>query len=265
MKSLGNYVRLGEIDDAPTSMRFGYSDEDVAELAASIRAVGVLQPILVRKVGERYELIAGHRRVHAARLVGMVNIAAIVVDADAERSVVMALSENLNRADMNVIEEGVAFGRWLETTGGSAKELGRLLGRSDSYVLKRLSVLELDPGSLDALVRGEISLHHGLELKRVDDVSVRKYYLDLCVRNGASVAVLSGWVDAYQREGPGAPSVDLGSGTVAYGPTPMLPVIGCRVCGRDTGQVMLHAIMMCSECDNQLRAAMAGPVQKQGS
>lgn len=262
MKNLGNYVRLDEIDDAPASVRFGYSDEDVAELAASIRAVGVLQPVLVRSLGERYELIAGHRRVHAARLAGMVNIPAIVVDADAQASVVMALSENLNRADMNVIEEGVAFGRWLETTKGSVKELARLLGRSDSYVSKRLSVLELDPASLDALVRGEITLHHGLELKRVDDVSVREYYLNLCTKNGASVAVLSGWVDQYRREAPGAPPVDLGTPGAPYGPSVGLPTVMCRLCARDTGQVMLHAVMLCAECDNQLRAALAGSMQK---
>lgn len=262
MTDVGRVVPLALIDDAVQGVRFGYSDGDVAELAASIRAVGVLQPVLVRQVGDRFELIAGHRRVHAARLVGLVDVPAVVVGASDGETVVLALSENLNRADMNVVEEGVAFARYLEGTGKKAGELARMLGRSDSYVLKRLSALELDAVCLDALVRGEITLHHGLELKRVEDVSTREYLLNLCTKNGASVAVLSGWVDMYRREGSAAPAVDLGQPASSSGGDVPLPTLSCRVCGRDTGTTMLHAVMLCGGCDSDLRAAMVGSVQK---
>ena len=265
VKLEGSTVRLALIDDAADPVRFGYSDEDVADLVASIRSVGVLQPVLVRASGDRFELIAGHRRVRAARLAGLDVIPAVVTSAGSDASVVLALSENLNRADMNVMEEAVTFGRWLEKTGSKVADLARLLGRSDSYVLKRLALLELDGKCIDSLVRGEVSLHHALELKRVEDVSTREYLLNLVVKNGASVAVLSGWVDSYRREGSAVPGPDLGQPYQGHGPSVALPTVLCRFCGRDTGQTMLHAVMVCSECDTQLRAAEGPEGSRRGA
>jgi hypothetical protein len=193
------------------------------------------------------------------------SVPAVVTDADADMSVVLAVSENVNRAEMNVVEEGVAFGRWLETTGGRVADLARLLGRSESYVVKRMSVLDLDSGCLDSLVRGEITLHHALELRRVEDPSTREYLRNLAVKNGASVSILSGWVDMYRREGSGALAPDLGPQGSAFGPGLPVPMVSCRLCGRDTSQAMLHAVMICSECDGRLRAVVAGAMGRSGS
>ncbi len=256
-KSVGVEIALDLIDDAETPVRFVYTDDDVQELAASIRSVGVLQPILVLQKGDRYELVAGHRRVHAARLAGLKTIPAVVTHFTAGESTLLALTENVNRAEMNVLEEAVAFGRWLEISKSSPAQLAHSMGRDVSYVQKRLMVLDLDEQSMNALQRGEVTLHHALELGRCEDVATRQYLLDLVTQNGASVRVLHGWVDDYLREGKDSSAVDLGS-QVREMPAPSpVPSMGCSFCGRTADQVALRARFVCTDCDREVRATAA--------
>ena len=161
---------------------------------------------------------------------------------------------------MNVVEEAVAFARWLEERAASPAHLARLLGRDDSYVYKRLAILSLDEQSLSALAAGDITLHHGLELRRVDDPGIRSYLLEITVKNGASVDLLRQWVEQYTREGTAQPSV----GPEAIpGPPPgasLVPQAECTACGRRADQVMLIARLLCADCDAALRAAIRNSV-----
>ena len=253
-------VPLDSLVESTQLVRFEYDAADVAELADSIRAVGVVEPLVVRPRGDRFEIIAGMRRYHAAKIARLDAVPCVVRECSDDEAVILALTENVNRRDMNVVEEGVTFGKWLEATGKDVADLAKVLGRDPSYVYKRLSILEMDPDSLNGMVRGDLSLHHALELKRVADPSTRAYLLDLTVKNGASVSVVRGWVDQYLREGEAMPAPDLGQQVQSGAPGPPVPKMGCFFCGRDAGEVMLRARFVCSECDAGLRVEL----QRQG-
>jgi len=258
-------VPVSEIADCPSPVRFEYAEQDILELAASIAQVGLLQPILVRIGKKGYEVVAGQRRLLACRRAGVSEIPCMVREESGGESALLAMTENLVRRDMNVVEEAVACAKWMQETGQSAEVLAERLGRDRSYVSKRVAILDMDEGTLGALANGAISLHHALELRRVEDPSTRAYLLDAVVKNGASVAVLKGWVEQYTREGESAPGVDLGREERPTGPDVPLPRIGCRFCGRGTDEVMLSAVMVCRDCDAELRRVAAGVEQKNRS
>jgi len=165
-------------------VRFGYDDDSLQELADSIRSVGLLEPLVVRPVGDRYEILAGNRRFKACLLAGLNKVPVLVREVDDNQAVILSVTENVNREDMNPLEEAVAFARWLEATGKTSTELAKQLGRSLAYVEKRLMLLNLDEGTMEAVARGDISLHHALELHRVDDVDSRAYLRNLVVKGG---------------------------------------------------------------------------------
>ena len=188
-----------------------------------------------------------------------------MVAAGAGDRTLLAATENMLREDMNAVEQGVAFARWIEETGGSAEQLATRLGHDVSYVHKRLALLSLDEETLGAAASGAIGLHHALELKRVEDPSTRAYLLNAAVKNGASVAILRGWVDQYRREGSESPGPDLGRAVSRDGAPVPVPRMGCTLCGRGADEVMLKAQFICLECDRGLRSAERSVGVKSGS
>ena len=258
-------VALALVDPSPNQVRFEYDQAGILELAESIRQVGLLHPLVVVERQGRYEVVAGNRRYQACKAAGLAEVPVNVVAGVTGDMVLLATTENVMRQDMNPVEEGVAFARWMEETVHGADALATRLGRDVSYVHKRLSLLQCDEETLGAVVRGSLTLHHALELKRVEDPSTRSYLLNTAVKNGASVAILRGWVDQYRREGSESAGPDLGRAGPRDGSPVPVPRMGCTFCGRSAEEVMLKAQFICLECDRALRSAGAGVGTKTGA
>jgi len=257
-------IETGLIDPTNTAMRFNYDATSIGELADSIREVGLLLPLIVAHEGDRYRVIAGNRRLLACRAANLRRVPVVIRESDVDDELLVAVSENVNREDMNPLEEAVAFGRWVEATGRSSTELAKLLGRHRSYVEKRVMLLSLDDDTQGALVRGTITLHHALELRRVEDELARRYLLNLVEQNGASVAVLRGWVESYQRD----PDADV-TEAPPYAPPPPVTMppsasTTCFFCGRTAEQSILHALFVCPICEAALRESQASGQEDQG-
>lgn len=153
-------IRLDLVDvgDNPRS-----DPGDLEELAASITRRGVMEPVRVRPAGDRFQLIFGQRRVLASRLAGRNTIPAIVADDDPENDVVDALVENIQRADLNPIDEARAIQRLVEA-GHTEADVALLLGRSHSHVNNRLRLLRCDPFVVEAVRAGAPQVFHGILL-----------------------------------------------------------------------------------------------------
>src|SRR5947207_14523347 len=146
--------------------RTSFDPEGLSELAASIRAHGVLQPIVVSQDGDGYELIAGHRRVLAARLAGRTSIPA-VIRGDGSDRLELALVENLQRADLNAIEAARAYKLLMETYELTQEQLAERLGKSRSTVTNTLAILQAPQIVQDAFVSGKITEAHVKALRSV--------------------------------------------------------------------------------------------------
>ncbi len=152
-------IPLDKIAPNPRQPRSSFPREGLAELAASIRTHGLLQPIVVARSGDGYELVAGHRRVLAARLAGRATIPAVVRDDVGDR-LELALVENLQRTDLNAIETARAYRLLMETYGLTQEQLAERVGKSRPAVANTLRALAAPQPVQDALTDGRISEGH---------------------------------------------------------------------------------------------------------
>ena len=161
-------IPIAQIDPNREQPRRSFDEAALNELAASIRAVGVLQPIIVAPNGERYTIIAGERRYRASRLAELDEIPAIVRDWDRQKQLEAALVENLQRDDLNPVEEAMGVRRLMDETGLTQEKVAERLGKSRPAVANLLRLLTL-PDSVKALLReGKLSAGHARALVTVD-------------------------------------------------------------------------------------------------
>lgn len=176
--------------------RTDFDDEAIAELAASIGELGVLQPVLVRPAGDHFELVAGERRWRAAQVAGLTTIPAIVRAVDDHASLAQALVENLQREDLSAIEEAVAYQQLVDEFGLTPEQVGDRVSKSRSAVTNTMRLLNL-PGDLQAMVRaGELSAGHGRALLAVEDPDQQRQLARRVVDEDLSVRAVE---DAVRR------------------------------------------------------------------
>ena len=182
-------LKLTQIDPNRDQPRADFDESALQELAASIRAVGVLQPILVRRTGERYQIIAGERRYRASRLAGLEEIPAIVRDWDEQKRLEAALVENLQRDDLNPVEEAVGVKRLMEAANLTQERVAERIGKSRPAVANLLRLLTLPEEVQKMLVDGRLTAGHARALVTVEPA--RQVQLaNLTVQQGWSVRQL---------------------------------------------------------------------------
>jgi ParB family chromosome partitioning protein len=180
-------IRISSIDPKADQPRKKFEPEALAQLADSIAANGVLQPILVRQTGERYEIIAGERRFRGARLAGLTEIPALVMEADDLAAARFALIENLQREDLNPYEEAEAYDRLMQEFGLSQEEIAGQLGKSRSAVANALRLLDLPEEVVRMLVEGVMTAGHGRTLLGLKDRNQIVPLAKRCVSRNLSV------------------------------------------------------------------------------
>jgi ParB family chromosome partitioning protein len=182
------HLPLEMIHANPRQPRKSFGQEAAAGLAASVKAQGLLQPLLVRaRVEGGYELIAGERRFRAAREAGLATVPAVVREADDRESLVLGLVENVAREQLSAVEESRAYAVLLDEFGLSLGEIADRVGRSKPSVSNRLRLLELPDEVLEMLSAGELSEGHARAVLALPDHDDRKALARRAVKNGLSV------------------------------------------------------------------------------
>jgi ParB family chromosome partitioning protein len=162
-------VQISKISPNPYQPRREFSEEEITELAESIRHKGILQPILLRKHGEGYQIVAGERRFRAMKHLGKTEIPAQVRDHLSDRDMMeMALIENIQRVQLSPIEEALAFEALINECGMTHEELADQLGKSRSAVTNTLRLLKLDPEVRTLIQQGKLTAGHGRALLQVE-------------------------------------------------------------------------------------------------
>jgi len=164
---------LDHIVLAESQPRKRFDDESLQQLADSIRDKGLLQPVVVARQGEEFRLIAGERRVRAARLAGLASIPAIVRDVASAEAFELALVENIQREDLDALEEAEAYRRLMELRGYTQEQLARRVGKDRSTVANALRLLTLPEHLREALTDGSLSPGHARALLSVEEDAAR--------------------------------------------------------------------------------------------
>jgi ParB family chromosome partitioning protein len=198
--SLPEQLALDEIRPSAKQVRQRFESEAMRELADSIRAHGVLQPILVRRMPDGYELIAGERRWRAARMAGLTRIPAIVRrDVAEDSSLVLGLIENLQRADLDPIEEARGVRRLIEEFGLTHEEVAERLGRNRVSVTQSLRLLQASAPIQSAVAAGSISAGHGRALVGLPTPAAQEHGLRVVLGRRLSVRQTEAWVASYTQ------------------------------------------------------------------
>lgn len=162
-------VPIEHISRNPNNPRRQFDDAELQDLSSSIRQHGIVQPVVVRPRGDRFEIIAGERRWRAAQLAGLIEIPVIVRDVDDRTALEIAIVENVQRSDLNPLEEALGYDQLIAEHGYTQNDLGEIIGKSRSHVANSLRLLKLPDPVRDMLSAGTLSAGHARALITTSD------------------------------------------------------------------------------------------------
>ncbi|MDR7871402.1 MAG: nucleoid occlusion protein [Tissierellaceae bacterium] len=183
------YIPINTIRPNPYQPRRSFNQRALEELSQSIKTYGVIQPISVRQISEEtYELIAGERRLRASQLAQLTEVPALVVDYRDRESAVIALIENLQREDLNFIEEAEGYNNLILDHNFTQQELAEKIGKSQSTIANKIRLLKLPPDMKKALVEEGLTERHGRALLKLPDDETRRLVLDKVINKSLNVS-----------------------------------------------------------------------------
>jgi ParB family transcriptional regulator, chromosome partitioning protein len=201
------------IDPSPYQPRTRFREEALDELARSIKASGIIQPLVVRSIRNRYELIAGERRWRAAQRAGLTKVSAIIRQVPDELALEMTLVENIQREDLNAIEAARAFERLMDEFDMTQESVAERTGKDRTTVANAVRLLKLEPMIQDWIEEGKLTAGHGRALLAVADPALRMRYAQRGARGGLTVRQIERLGSRRARmariaaESPGDPNV----------------------------------------------------------
>lgn len=195
-ETLVREVPVDDIHTNPFQPRRWFREETLAELAASVKEYGVLQPLLVRRDGhDRYELIAGERRLRASRLAGRTTAPVILVEMSDQEVAEVGLIENLQREDLHFLEEAESFKQLMGFFGLTVEKLAERMGKSSSTIFARLRLLKLDAEVREAVVKAGITEKHARSLLKLEDPSTQLAVIRKIEEQSLSTRETEQWVN----------------------------------------------------------------------
>ena len=247
---------LDQILDPEVPVRTVASEEAMEELVSSMREFGLLEPIMVIQEGELYRLVAGHRRLMAARSLGWKKIACHVLNVDAQTGALLSLEENIKREDINPYEEALYFLHLIKTYGMTQTDIANKFGYSKQQVHNRMELLKLDPTTIQLVQEKELPFTQAIELGRIGDVEVRaKVRAEVMGLNLNALATRT-LVDQVISLGPEITAG--GEVSIEHIPIEEAPVgaYRCAFCGAPGRDVVLKTLFSCNPCLKALQQGM---------
>lgn len=193
-------VSIHEIRPNTRQPRKDFDDDTIAELTASIKEKGIIQPIVVRQAGSGYEIIAGERRWRAAQRAGIVKVPVVVKDATDMEALELALIENLQREDLNPIEEASGYQHLIEVYGLTHEEVSVQIGKDRSTITNHLRLLRLSEEAKRALIEGEITAGHARALLSLESISDANLVLQAIRKKKLSVRTTESLIRNMSKE-----------------------------------------------------------------
>lgn len=233
MKPKYSTIPVDRIADPETPMRTDMTPESVADLVASIRQVGIIEPLVVVKKGDDYEVVAGHRRLFAAGIADVTQVPCIVHEVSGMELEMLKLHENMGRAEISAVDWATHLNYLRQTYKVSNIKIAEMLGVSVSWIDQHLAILGYPESLRTALARGELSFSSARELSAITDKRTQEVYINHAVKGGVTPTLAAQWKrQANSRppvqEGQEVDPLPVDSSLPQYN---MFPI--CLVCGEE--------------------------------
>jgi len=245
---------LDQLLEPEFAIRSHMNRGDLEELARSLREVGVIEPLIVAPKGRKFEVIAGHRRLVAARMAELVVVPCIVLPKSNEKKEVFRLHENLFREGLNPVDEARYFERLLEEKNISPGQLAEVIKRPESYIRARLEVLGWHPALITALEERYVSLGVARELAQIDDEEQLLFCLESAVKGGATEAVARQWKINFRLGQTPAVSSDDSAKKDTFGQEEKAYTVECAICGQPVETIKAKLVYAHRKCVEMLEA-----------
>jgi len=253
-------ISLNIIDEPGGRIRLEIDPESIADLAANIAEVGLLQPIIVRKNKERFEIVAGHRRYLAFQLLKKKRIAVIVRDLDDVACALARASENLGRVDLSPIEEAAIYSNLRDEHKLTVDKISERMGKSIGVVKRRLDLLKMPACLQKAIHSKQIKYGVAEELWSLGDLGKIEYFLAFAVEHGATVLVVRAWVQDEKKK-MRLKNGDVGGGESLANPMQTRPVyVACDLCLGSMEIGTETVIRACEVCTKAIKKAVGAEV-----
>lgn len=246
-------IPLEKIQVGEYAQRIDSEDEGIIGLAASIRRVGMLVPVVVSKRGDSYILVAGHRRISAAKQAGLLDVPAVVREAGAVEDVEVSFAENLFRKDLSPIELAAAIKDCLDQETLTVDELAVGLHRSHNWVCSQVSLLAWPDDVLEAIHNGKVSIAAASNLAQVQDDVYREFLVRQAVENGATARATAAWLQAWRSMAPAEEAITREPVAAGGSIMPAVPQAPCIVCSNVFRTDELSHVPVCVHCIRTIR------------
>lgn len=180
--------------------RLTFDENGLKELASSIKEHGIIQPLVLRRLGDKYEIIAGERRYKASKMAGLTSVPAIISMIDDKKSAEVAIVENVQRRDLSAIEEARSYKSLLDKGYLTQEELAKKMGLSQSAISNKLRLLSLSDEVQDALMKGKISERHARSLLQISDMNIQNDWLNKIIDERLTVRELDKRIKENNKE-----------------------------------------------------------------
>ncbi len=256
-------IPIVKIEVGPHRQRSEGEDEEIQEIAASIKSVGVIEPIIVARKGDTFLLVAGHRRIAAASVAGLAEIPAVIREGTEAENAEVRFAENFFRRDLSPVEQAAAIRECLDEGIMNIEELAKGFHRTEQWVTAQANLTTWAPEVLHAIHTKRISVAAGRNLAMISDPQYRAFLLNNAVENGASARVTAAWLQAYQLSKPPEEALNT---MPEDGPQPaaiVIPQGPCLFCANVFRTDALNYMGVCGQCLANFQEARAKAEQQQ--
>ncbi len=230
-------------------------DDEIQEIAASIKRIGIIEPVIVVRKGDAFLLLAGHRRIAAASVAGLAEIPAIIREGTEAENAEVSFAENFFSLDLSPVERAAAIRECLDNGTMNIEDLAKVFHRTEQWITAQAGMTTWAPEVLQAIHSKRISVSAGRNLAMIDDPQHRAFLLNNAVENGASARVTAAWLQGYQLSRP--PAEDLAAMPVD-GPQPaaiIVPQAPCLFCCNTFRCDALNYMGVCGGCLGRFQQA----------
>ena len=230
------YINIHDIMPNANQPRKTFSEEKIEELSKSIKEHGIIQPIVVRRRGDNYEIVAGERRWRAARKAELSKVPCLIRELSDEQNMLIAIIENMQREDLNPVEEAEGLNQMIVTFGMTQEQISKSVGKSRPYIANSLRLLKLPEYIKDEMAEGRLSAAHGRTLVTVEDEDVRKILCARIIKEGLSVRETEKLVSEQGKGKKRRPAAKTKNPDVARVEEELKEVLGTRVAINQNGK-----------------------------
>lgn len=257
------YINLSDLDLPSFTAHRQVPFEKLQELSDSIKAIGIIEPLIVRKTDQVVEIVAGCLRYQAAMLAGLKAVPCIILTLDNKAAEMLKLHENIKRVSLDHVDQGQTFLMMMEDMNMTEQDISEASGKSIAYVSQHISLVRLGSDLIDSVRSGSISFSQARELMRVSDKSERRRLMLYCQNDGATVQVLQRWVQDYLRSTSISPSPE--SHVPFDTPTQQSFDISrqCQACDKSVEIGKIRQVFFCEPCCHAILTAISYEKAKQ--